>query len=177
MKVSVCRHLRKGKLVRNHIREVYHDYHKNVNMSLGDLKKWKQDPAHKEASLSEEPINRNIVLLSKGVDEWTEKDAKNALRTIGFNKRMRAVKAGKPVIDGLSKRTISLKNWAWDPNKKVIKSFISGRQEIGYGEHFYNYDEDPEEVRLRRKRKSHPSDMDWWASVNSDGGFVRGNDG
>lgn len=113
--------------VRAHKREVngkkvdvdsyYRKYKKNTNMSHSELKKWYKNPCSKKASLNRKPIRRNLRLLKKPKTEWKPKDVKDAKKTISFNRRMRKVKRGKPVCNKLSKRDISLKNWAYDPNK------------------------------------------------------------
>lgn len=107
------------------IDEAFKKYHDAVNMSYSELKRWSENPCSKGASLTRGPINRNLYLLSKRKDDWTQKDVKKALKTVAFVARMSKVKDGKPVkvksggktIECPSKRTISLKNWAFDPNK------------------------------------------------------------
>ena len=72
--------------------------------------------------ISRSPIERNLELLSTPKSEWTEKHFEWAGKTIAFVNRMRENSAGDLLIDSEgnecgSKRTISLKNWAFDPNK------------------------------------------------------------
>jgi hypothetical protein len=97
---------------------VFKKYNDKVNMSYSELNKWKNTEASKKASLSRAPINRNLILLSKNKDAWNNTDIKNANRTISFISRMSKARQGKELNVGYSKRDISLKNWAYDPNKK-----------------------------------------------------------
>jgi len=102
------------------ISEVYTKYHATVNMGYSALKSWSENPCSRVASLSRGPINRNLRLLSKKRDEWTMSDVRSANRTISFVSRMKGVQDGKPMKtkDGKtceSKRSISLKNWAYNP--------------------------------------------------------------
>jgi hypothetical protein len=49
---------------------------------------------------------------------WTKQDIADAKKTIAFVARMKKVKAGKKIKGcGMSKRTISLLNWSYDPRK------------------------------------------------------------
>lgn len=96
---------------------VYAKYHRTVNMSYSELLRWSKRECSKKASLDRSPIRRNLRLLKKSKSQWTMQDIRDANKTIAFVARMKKVKAGKPVCNGLSKRTISLKNWAFDPNK------------------------------------------------------------
>lgn len=100
------------------IDKTYREYKRSVNMTAGQLYRWSQKECSKKASQGRGPINRNLRLLSKKKTDWTARDAKDAKKTISFIARMRKVPAGNPVKGcGISKRTISLKNWAYDPNK------------------------------------------------------------
>ena len=77
--------------------QIYNNYKCLVNMSYSELFKWNNNPCSKKASLSNKPIKRNLKLLSKAKNNWTDKDYADALRTISFIKRMRKVKRGKAV--------------------------------------------------------------------------------
>lgn len=97
---------------------VYRKYRANVNMTCGQLRSWSKSRCSKKASLSRKPIQRNLRLLCKPKSKWTARDVRDAKRTIAFNQRMKGVKAGEPAAKGCpSRRTISLKNWAWDTGK------------------------------------------------------------
>lgn len=101
--------------------EVYSKYKKETNMSYKELKAWSKHPCSKKASLSSGPLKRNLELLSTEKNSWTEKHITWANKTIAFNSRMREMPKGKPASKECpwSKRDISLKNWAYDPNKKA----------------------------------------------------------
>lgn len=100
------------------IDEVYSKYHKIVNMSYSELKAWSETDCSKKASLDRSPINRNLNLLSKNKSEWGAVELKSANRTISFVSRMKNAEQGEPASKGCpSKRDISLKNWAYNPNK------------------------------------------------------------
>ena len=100
----------------------YDDYMKAVNMTYSELKAWSETECSQLASLDRGPINRNLNLLQTNKAEWGEKEYNDAGKTIAFINRMRENDAGESVIDENgnecgSKRTISLLNWAYDPNK------------------------------------------------------------
>ena len=101
------------------IAEVYSKYHDTVNMSASELESWSKNECSKKASLSDAPIERNLRLLRKKKSEWTMSDVESANRTISFVSRMKGAEKGKPVSEAcqISKRDISLKNWAYNPNK------------------------------------------------------------
>ena len=100
----------------------YDDYMKAVNMTYSELKAWSETECSQLASLDRGPINRNLNLLQTNKAEWGEKEYNDAGKTIAFINRMRENDAGESVIDENgnecgSKRTISLLNWAYNPNK------------------------------------------------------------
>lgn len=100
----------------------YEDYVRVVNMTYDELNEWAKSECSRLASLDRSPIERNLELLSTPKSEWTEKHFEWAGKTIAFVNRMRENSAGDLLIDSEgnecgSKRTISLKNWAFDPNK------------------------------------------------------------
>jgi len=98
--------------------EVYAKYHDTVNMSYSELEAWSKTECSKLASLDRSPVNRNLNLLSKKKSDWGANEVKSANRTISFVSRMKNMEQGKPVNKECpSKRDISLKNWAYNPNK------------------------------------------------------------
>lgn len=114
--------------------EIFAKYKKETNMSYTELKKWSENKCSKKASLSKGPIKRNLELLSTPKNKWTEKHITWANKTIAFNSRMRKMPQGKPVSKEckISKRDISLKNWAWDPGKSSKKkSHVSIFERMG----------------------------------------------
>jgi hypothetical protein len=100
------------------IDEVYAKYHDTVNMSYSELEAWSKTECSKLASLDRSPINRNLRLLSTKKADWGASEVKSANRTISFVSRMKNMEQGQPVNKTCpSKRDISLKNWAYNPNK------------------------------------------------------------
>jgi hypothetical protein len=101
--------------------KIYSEYMKSVNMNYSQMKKWAENPFSRKASLTRGPVKRNLRLLSKKKSEWNKRDVRNAKKTISFNSRMKKVRKGKPVSNDtkLSKRDISLRNWAYKPDKKI----------------------------------------------------------
>jgi hypothetical protein len=98
--------------------EVYAKYHDTVNMSYSELEAWSKTECSKLASLDRSPINRNLRLLSTKKADWGANEVKSANRTISFVSRMKNMEQGQPVNKTCpSKRDISLKNWAYNPNK------------------------------------------------------------
>lgn len=98
--------------------EVYKKYHDTVNMSYSELEAWSKTECSKKASLDRSPITRNLNLLSKKKADWGASEVKSANRTISFVSRMKGAEQGEPVSKNCpSKRDISLKNWAYNPNK------------------------------------------------------------
>ena len=100
----------------------FDDYVQVVNMTYDELSEWSKTECSTLASLDRSPIERNLELLSTPKSEWTDKHFEWAGKTIAFINRMRENTAGDLLTDSEgndcgSKRTISLKNWAYDPNK------------------------------------------------------------
>ncbi|MCA9485658.1 MAG: hypothetical protein KC506_02335 [Nanoarchaeota archaeon] len=111
----------KKELDTKEINTVFLEYKRAVNMTYSQMKKWADNPWSRKASLTRGPVKRNLRLLSKPKSDWTRKDIRDAKKTIAFNSRMKKVSQGKPVRKDvpLSKRDISLRNWAWNTNKKI----------------------------------------------------------
>jgi HK97 family phage portal protein len=99
--------------------EVFAKWRDTVNMSASDLKRWSDNECSRLASVDPDAvIKRNLRLLEKNKDDWNAKDITDANRAISFISRMRGMPKGDPVREGCeSKRDISLKNWAYNPNK------------------------------------------------------------
>jgi hypothetical protein len=100
----------------------YDDYMSAVNMTYSELKAWSETECSTLASLDRSPIERNLELLQTNKADWTEKHYEDAGKTIAFINRMRENSAGDILEDSNgnvcgSKRTISLLNWAYNPNK------------------------------------------------------------
>jgi len=100
----------------------YDDYMSAVNMTYSELKAWSETECSQLASLDRGPINRNLELLQTNKADWNDSHYEDAGKTIAFINRMRENDAGDILEDSNgnvcgSKRTISLLNWAYDPNK------------------------------------------------------------
>ena len=97
---------------------VFASWRASVNMSASELEAWSENECSRKASVDPAAvIARNLRLLRKNKDEWDERDIKDAKRTISFIARMKAMPKGEPVGDCPSKRDISLRNWAYNPDK------------------------------------------------------------
>jgi len=103
--------------------EVYSDWSDEVNISATELKKWSKNPCSREASKKPVTvIKRNLRLLERDKDEWTENDYKDAKRTISFISRMRGMRPDSPREGPFgcpSEWAISLLNWAYNPFDSV----------------------------------------------------------
>jgi hypothetical protein len=100
----------------------YDDYMNAVNMTYSELKAWSETECSTLASLDRGPINRNLELLQTNKADWNDSHYEDAGKTIAFINRMRENSAGDILEDSNgnvcgSKRTISLLNWAYNPNK------------------------------------------------------------
>lgn len=100
------------------IHNIYKKYNDTTNMSFSELLKWGNNPCSKKASVDRQPIKRNLLLLGTPKKGWTKWHANEAKKMLSFEARHSKGKTGKEVKGcGISKRTISRKNWAVDPNK------------------------------------------------------------
>lgn len=106
--------------------EVYSEWSDAVNMSAEDLREWSENPCSREASLDPEAVlERNLRLLERDKDEWTEEDISDAKRTISFIARMRGMRdrmTGSPKDEDNGCPTdwaISLLNWAYNPFDEI----------------------------------------------------------
>ena len=91
-------------------------------MTYSELLRWSNTECSHKASLDRSPIERNLILLKKKEKDWDMFDEHAAKRTISFISRMRGMPSGKRIVCkeyGLSKRDVSLLNWAFDPRKVV----------------------------------------------------------
>jgi hypothetical protein len=99
---------------------VYSEWNDHVNMTASQLRKWSKNPCSREASVDPEAvIKRNLRLLEKDKDEWTQNDIDDAKRTTSFISRMTEME-GETTADGGSHgcpddKSISLLNWAFNP--------------------------------------------------------------
>ena len=96
----------------------YKDYYDAVNMTYSELQRWSETDCSRKASVNRAPINRNLELLNINKPDWTPKHFRWAGQTIAFVNRMKDGEQGEVIEEcGISKRDISLKNWAFDPKK------------------------------------------------------------
>jgi hypothetical protein len=107
-----------AKITPEMIAERYNDYYNAVNMTYSEFQRWSETECSRKAGVNRAPITRNLELLNINKPDWTEKHYRWAGQTIAFIERMRNVESGE-LIDGcdMSKRDISLKNWAYDVDK------------------------------------------------------------
>lgn len=98
-------------------KEVYNKYKRTVNMTYTEFFNWSKTNASKFASLDRSPITRNLRLLRKPFKKWTLRDEIDAKKTIAFIARMKEVPNGKTHYKGLSKKSIALRNWAYNDSK------------------------------------------------------------
>jgi len=100
--------------------EVYSSWQDAVNMTPAQLRSWSENPCSREASVRPtQVLRRNLRLLEKPKQDWTERDVTDAKRTISFIARMREQRPENPragPVEGCpSKWAISLLNWAYNP--------------------------------------------------------------
>jgi hypothetical protein len=107
-----------AKITPEMIAERYNEYYNAVNMTYSEFQRWSETECSRKAGVNRAPITRNLELLNINKPDWTEKHYRWAGQTIAFIERMRNVESGE-LIDGcdMSKRDISLKNWAFDVDK------------------------------------------------------------
>lgn len=125
----------------NEVDEVYSKWKDSVNMTAGELKKWSVNPCSREASKKPVAvIKRNLRLLDKPKEDWTEKDAADAMRTYNFINRMKPNKPDGNPKEGVkgcpTKWAISLLNWAYNPFDELpeIPDEMEKVDEVEYSE-------------------------------------------
>ena len=98
------------------IEKRYKDFHNSVNMTPSQFEDWSNQPCSRRASLDRKPVERLKNLLNTPKEEWGIKEYDEAGKVIAFISRMKGNTAGEPVRGcGMSKKTISLLNWGYDP--------------------------------------------------------------
>lgn len=121
-----------------------------VNMSASELKAWDENPCSRKASVDADAvIKRNLRLLETAKENWDAGLVEDAKRTISFIARMKNMEQGESVSEecDISKRDISLKNWAYDPakvNKAMSETEKDALQECVSGKVPKLMDEHPE---------------------------------
>lgn len=105
--------------------KVFKTYHSFVNMTYRELFLWSKTECSHKASLSRNPLDRNLHLLRLHCGDWGVIEVEWAKRTVNFIKRMSRHRGSKRMVEdcGITKRDISLKNWGFDveKNKKRTK--------------------------------------------------------
>jgi len=106
------------------LNKVYRKYKNSTNMSYSQMKQWANNPCSQKASIGRTAVNRNLKLLSKNKNQWNNKDITEANKTISFNARMSKMPNTSKKVSGcnMTKRDISLKNWALDIEKYLKKN-------------------------------------------------------
>lgn len=93
--------------------KIRREFRQAVNMSANELREWAENPCSRLASLSRDPIDRNLELLETPMVEWSPKHYEWAQKTIGYVARAKEQGKGEPAAEGCpSKNTIALRNWA-----------------------------------------------------------------
>jgi len=100
------------------VEKIYKKYKNAVNMNYTELKIWSKNPESRKASLSREPIRRNLRLLKKNKSDWTLNDVKDANKTISYLARAKKIKRAKGIPkDKLTRNEIAMRNWAYNNYK------------------------------------------------------------
>ena len=106
--------IKKAKTFEERRDEVFKEYKDTINMSYSELLEWSKNPKSKLASVNRDPINRNLKLLAKKKEDWTENDLTEAKKVIAY--KARAITEGKGVVTEETKpfgrNEIALRNWA-----------------------------------------------------------------
>ena len=102
------------------IESVYINYKRTINMNFTELLGWARNPISKFAYFSRRELRHNLELLKTPKNKWNMKHVRWANKTISFIKRFKNIKTGKPLSKNCpySKKTLNLKNRAFDPNKR-----------------------------------------------------------
>ncbi len=109
-------------ITQKEIEKVHTKYKNAVNMNFTELKIWSKNPLSKKASLSREPIKRNLKLLSTPKYKWGAIQIQEANKTISYLARAKKIKRKKGTPKGeLSPNEIALRNWGYDVYKKKNK--------------------------------------------------------
>lgn len=113
-------------MAKSELDKVYSKYKNSVNMTYTELLIWSKNPKSKEASLSREPITRNLRLLRKAKKDWTSKDIRGANKTISYLARAKKIKRAKGVPrKELTRNEKALRSWGYDvfKNRKINLGF------------------------------------------------------
>ena len=86
------------------------DFHRLVNMSPSEIRKWAKDPRAKCASFPAtlKRLPALAALKEKPVSQWTKRDCAFAARVVNFNSRMDGMRKEHGNTDKIN---VSLRNW------------------------------------------------------------------
>lgn len=104
--------------IQKEIDKTYDKYYKSINMTFTELLLWSRNPKSREASLSREPIRRNLSLLKKRKWQWKTQDIEKANKTISYLARAKKIKRAKGYKrNELTPNEIALRSWGFDAFK------------------------------------------------------------
>jgi len=135
--------------------DVYSKWSEHVNMSASELQKWSKNPCSREASQDPEAvIKRNLRLLERDKEDWTDNDVEDASRTVSFISRMKEQQPDSP-REGPhgcpSEWAVSLLNWAFNPFDSVPSPSSEVKEDL----------EPVEKVTLSSELEEEGSDYDF----------------
>lgn len=98
--------------------KIYRDYKNETNMSCMRFMNWSKRPCSFNASLDRRPIKRNLKLLCNPKKKWTDRDYKEAQKSISYLRRAKKIKS-RNIVHGCekTKNEIALKNWGYETQK------------------------------------------------------------
>lgn len=101
----------------------YKKVHSMVNMSMVELKKWKENECAKKASKGNyiKVINRVIKVISTPVHEWTKKVYEEAGKIISYISRASKIRITRYAPTSKNcrrpKNDYALRNWGFEPRR------------------------------------------------------------
>jgi hypothetical protein len=112
---------------------LFREFRRVINMSPGEIERWRKDPRHRDASLSH--IRAELPLLAQmkrtPMSRWTPKMWNKAMRAVNFVKRHEAQmkvqgkRYGTGRLHSTYKRIIGLLNWGRKTPGVNIKSVLA----------------------------------------------------
>lgn len=97
---------------------VYSAYYESVNLTLPELKKWKENEISLLATESRPHLDTAINLLSTKKEDWTSKHIKEAKKAISYISKAKEIGKGKVTNQTypFGRNEIALKNWGYKLN-------------------------------------------------------------
>lgn len=85
-------------------------FHKLVNMSPAEIRRWHKNPRSKKASLpaTRRRLPKLAKLKAKPVEKWTVADCRFAARVVSFNSRMDGMRKQHGCTEKID---VALRNW------------------------------------------------------------------